>query len=268
MSDQTPDILRRIVARKEEEVAAGKAERPLAELQAAAADAPDPRGFETELAEAEATDGPGIIAEIKRASPSRGVIREDFDPAAIAESYAAAGATCLSVLTDRDFFQGAPEYLQQAREACGRPVLRKDFVIDPWQVVESRAMGADCILLIAAILSDAQLDELAAKAEELGLDVLVEVHDEAELRRVLDRPLPLVGINNRDLRTFETRLETSLELAPLIPGDRLVVSESAIHAPADIERLRAGGIGAYLVGEAFMRAPDPGEALRALFAEW
>ncbi|MFP4182633.1 MAG: indole-3-glycerol phosphate synthase TrpC [Thiohalospira sp.] len=268
MSEQTPDILRRIVARKEEEVAAGKSERPLAELRAAAAEAPEPRGFETELAEAEAAEGPGIIAEIKRASPSRGVIREDFDPEAIAESYAAAGATCLSVLTDRDFFQGAPEYLQQARAACDRPVLRKDFIIDPWQVVESRAMGADCILLIAAILSDARMDELAATAEEMGLDILVEVHDETELRRVLDRPLPLVGINNRDLRTFETRLETSLELAPLIPGDRLVVSESAIHTPADIERLRSGGIGAYLVGEAFMRAPDPGEALRALFAPW
>ena len=262
----TPDILRRILARKAAEVAAGKAAEPLHGLRRRVASASPVRGFERALRARVEAGEPAVIAEIKKASPSKGVLREDFDPAAIAAGYAAAGAACLSVLTDRDFFQGAPEYLVAARSACPLPVLRKDFMIDPWQVWEARAMGADCILLIVAALDDARLHELDALARELGMDVLVEVHDRVELERALTLPAGMVGINNRDLRSFETRLETTLDLLADIPRDRLVVTESGIHTAADVDRMRAAGVHAFLVGEAFMRAPDPGARLRELFA--
>jgi indole-3-glycerol phosphate synthase len=209
---------------------------------------------------------PAVIAEVKKASPSKGVLRADFDPAAIARSYAANGAACLSVLTDREYFQGAPEYLAQARGASGLPALRKDFVVDAYQVVEARAMDSDAILLIAAALDDAQLREFEALASGLGMAVLVEVHDAAELERALRLATPLIGINNRNLRTFETTLDTTLSLLPRIPGDRIIVTESGILAPADAARMRAAGVSAFLVGEAFMRAPDPGAELARLFA--
>ncbi len=208
---------------------------------------------------------PAVIAEVKKASPSQGVIRADFDPAAIARSYAQAGAACLSVLTDADFFHGSEAYLQQARAACDLPVLRKDFTIDAYQVYEARAIGADCILLIAAALDDAALLELALLAAELELDVLLEVHDEGELERALDIPVPLIGVNNRNLRTFTTSLDTTLRLRASVGVERLLVSESGIHAPADVARLREAGVDAFLVGEAFMRAPDPGAELARLF---
>jgi indole-3-glycerol phosphate synthase len=207
-----------------------------------------------------------VIAEIKKASPSKGVMRENFVPAEIAVSYEQGGACCLSVLTDIDFFQGSDAYLQQARQACSLPVLRKDFIIDPYQVYEARAIGADCILLIVAVLGDAQLKELANLASSLGMDVLVEVHDAEELARALPLNLPLIGINNRNLRTFETTLETTLSLLPRIPADRIVVTESGIHTPADVARMRAHHVNAFLVGEAFMKAEQPGEKLHELFA--
>ena len=208
---------------------------------------------------------PAVIAEVKKASPSKGVIREDFQPAQIATSYQNGGATCLSVLTDIDFFQGCDEYLQQARSACDLPVLRKDFTVDSYQVVEARAIGADAVLLIAAALDDAQMHELAHTAAEVGMDVLVEVHDRAELERALELSTPLIGINNRDLHTFEMRLETTLDLLPYIPGDRVVVTESGIHTPESVALMRENNVNAFLVGEAFMRAPEPGEKLRELF---
>jgi indole-3-glycerol phosphate synthase len=259
------DILQRILARKIEEVAERRAREPLADLVARCAGMPPTRGFAAALEAKIAAGQPGVIAEIKKASPSRGVIRADFDPAAIARSYAAAGAACLSVLTDRDFFQGDEVYLQQARIACTLPVLRKDFTIDPYQVHEARAIGADCILLIVAALDDAALLELALLAAELDLDVLVEVHDEAELERALGVPAPLIGVNNRDLHTFETSLDTTLRLRERVGEDRLLVTESGIRSADDVARMRAAGIGAFLVGEAFMRAPDPGAALARLF---
>lgn len=208
-----------------------------------------------------------IIAEIKRASPSRGVLRESFDPAQIARSYEAGGAACLSVLTDREFFQGAPEHLAAARAACTLPVLRKDFIFDPYQVHEARATGADCILLIAACLSVEDMKSLEALADALGMSVLVEVHNASELDAALQLGTPLVGINNRDLRTFDTRLETTLGLLQYMPEDRIVVTESGIASDQDVARMRRRGVNAFLVGEAFMRAPDPGAALRALFGE-
>jgi indole-3-glycerol phosphate synthase len=208
---------------------------------------------------------PAIIAEVKKASPSKGVIRADFDPAAIARSFEEAGAACLSVLTDRDFFQGSEAFLQQARKACSLPLLRKDFIIDPYQVHEARAIGADCILLIVAALDDDVLLHLSLLAAELDMDVLCEVHDEQEMERAMTLPVPLIGVNNRNLRSFETSLETSLTLQGLIAYDRILVAESGIHTPDDVARLREGGIQAFLVGEAFMRAEDPGSELRRLF---
>ncbi|TWG91967.1 indole-3-glycerol phosphate synthase [Luteimonas sp. J16] len=259
------DILQRILARKAEEVAARVAARPLAEVRARAADMPPARGFAAAIEARIAAGDPAVIAEVKKASPSKGVIRPDFDPGAIARSYEAGGAACLSVLTDADFFQGADAYLQQARAACALPVLRKDFTIDPYQVHEARVLGADCILLIVAALGDAQLAELCGTAMAIGLDVLVEVHDIDELERAIQVPAPLLGINNRSLRTFEVSLDTTLSLQGAVPRDRRLVTESGLHTAADVARMRAAGIDAFLVGEAFMREPDPGQALRRMF---
>jgi indole-3-glycerol phosphate synthase len=259
------DILRKILGRKAEEVAARAAARPLAEVRAAAAEQPPVRGFAAAIEARVAAGDPAVIAEVKKASPSKGVIRADFQPAGIARSYEAGGAACLSVLTDRDFFQGGDADLQQARAACALPVLRKDFTIDRYQVYEARALGADCILLIVAALSDGQLAELCGVAMEQGLDVLVEVHDIDELERAIQVPAPLLGINNRSLRSFEVSLETTLGLRNAVPRDRRLVTESGIHAAADVARMRAAGVEAFLVGEAFMREPDPGLALRSLF---
>jgi indole-3-glycerol phosphate synthase len=259
------DILDVIIARKGDEIAVRSAQVPLRELEARVAAAPAPRGFAAAVSHAIANGRPAVIAEIKKASPSRGIIREDFDPAAIARSYAAAGASCLSVLTDVDFFHGADAYLQQARAACALPVLRKDFTIDPYQVYEARLLGADCILLIVAALDDMRLATLATLAMELGMDVLVEVHDMDELERALQVPAPLLGINNRNLRTFEVSLETTLDLRRAVPSDRILVTESGITTSADVRRMRGAGVDAFLVGEAFMRAPDPGAALGQVF---
>ena len=260
------DILQRIVAVKRDEVAQARRRCGLAELQAQAAAASPARGFAAALRARVAAGSPAVIAEVKKASPSKGVLREHFVPADIARSYESGGAACLSVLTDERFFQGCAAYLQQAREACNLPVLRKDFLIDPYQVVEARAMGADCVLLIAACLDDGLMSELEACATEQGLDVLVEVHDGDELERALRLKTPLIGVNNRNLRTFEVSLDTTIGLLPRIPGDRLLVTESGILVRADVQRMRSAGVHAFLVGEAFMRAPDPGQALRDLFA--
>jgi len=261
------DILARILATKADEIAAAKAGRPLREVAAAARAQSPPRDFEGALRARIAAGRSAVIAEIKKASPSRGVLRADFDPPAIAASYERGGAACLSVLTDRQYFQGAPEFLTAARAACALPVLRKDFIVDEYQVVEARGMGADAILLIVAALTDARLAALEACAQDLGMAVLVEVHDGPELDRALRLATPLVGINNRNLRTFEVSLATTFDLLPRIPAAKLVVTESGILAPADVAAMRAEGVGAFLVGEAFMRAPDPGAALAALFAD-
>ncbi|MGV8942553.1 indole-3-glycerol phosphate synthase TrpC [Thermomonas sp.] len=260
------DILKRILARKAEEVAERSARLPLAELQARTAAAPPPRGFADAIASRIAKGESAVIAEIKKASPSKGVIRADFNPAAIARSYEIGGAACLSVLTDVDFFQGSDTYLQQARAACALPVLRKDFVVDAYQLYESRLLGADCVLLIAAALDDGQLSEFAFIADQLGMDVLVEVHDLDELERSLPVPARLLGINNRNLRTFEVSLDNTLALKDSVPADRVLVTESGILVPADVALMRDAGVHAFLVGEAFMRAPDPGSALRQMFA--
>ncbi|MBT8076820.1 MAG: indole-3-glycerol phosphate synthase TrpC [Gammaproteobacteria bacterium] len=259
-----PSVLKRILQRKAEEIAIGKSVAPQAELATRAQDCPPARGFEQGLRNALA-NGPAVIAEIKKASPSAGVIREDFHPPAIARSYAAAGAACLSVLTDRDFFQGDATCLEQARTACSLPVLRKDFIIDPWQIPESRVMGADCILLIASALGLAQMQELLGLAIEAGMDVLVEVHDEAEMERALLLEHDLIGVNNRNLNTFETSLATSERLKKMLPGDQLLVTESGIRDLADVQRMQDAGINTFLVGEAFMREPDPGQALKRMF---
>ena len=261
------DILTRILAAKAKEVAAARAAKPLAALRDEARTAPPVRDFAGALRSRIAVGAAAVIAEIKKASPSRGVLRPIFDPAGIARRYEAGGATCMSVLTDREYFQGAPEHLVAARAACSLPVLRKDFVLDEYQVVESRALGADCILLIIAALDDARLAALEASARELGMAVLAEVHDAAELDRGLRLATPLIGINNRNLRTFDVALETTLDLLARIPGERLVVTESGILAPADVARMRSAGVHAFLVGEVFMRAADPGAALAALFRE-
>jgi indole-3-glycerol phosphate synthase len=259
------DILQKIIAVKREEVAAARARRDLASLRRDAETLGGQRDFAGALRRRIAAGDATVIAEIKKASPSKGVLRERFVPSEIAASYADHGAACLSVLTDVQFFQGSPAYLEQARAACPLPVLRKDFIVDPYQVYEARAMGADCILLIAACLDDAQMAELEAQAQALGMAVLVEVHDAAELERSLRLTTPLVGVNNRNLRTFEVTLETTLGLLADVPADRLLVTESGILARADVQRMRAAGVHAFLVGEAFMRAPDPGAALAGLF---
>ena len=255
------DILQQILAAKKDEVESRRSDRPLDVLKAIVRDLQPCRDFAGELKTRATATQDAVIAEIKRASPSAGIIRKDFDPEAIAKSYEAGGATCLSVLTDERFFGGQTDFLVQARKACRLPVLRKDFIIDPWQVFETRAMGADALLLIAAALNDDQLAELSELGKQLGLAVLVEVHDEEEMERALAVPGDLVGINNRDLHRFVTDLETTLRLAPMVPEDRLVVSESGIHSPQDIKRLQTGGIGAFLIGESLVRQPDPGEAL-------
>lgn len=262
---ETPDILKKILARKMEEIDARNRAVSLQELSRRVAEADAPRGFLSALRARVAAGRAAVIAEIKKASPSRGVLREDFEPAQIAASYERGGATCLSVLTDIDFFQGADAYLQQARAACALPVLRKDFIIDPYQVYEARVIGADCILLIVAALADAMLAELLQLAEHLQMDCLVEVHDATELERALQTPAPLIGINNRDLRSFETSLDVTLDMLGQIPDDRLVVTESGIHTADDVSVMRGRGVHTFLVGEAFMKAPDPGEKLAQLF---
>lgn len=262
----TPDILRRILQRKAEEVAERSASRPLGAIRLSLDQASPPRGFAAALASRIALGEAAVIAEIKKASPSKGVLREDFRPAEIAVSYERGGAACLSVLTDVDFFQGADAYLQEARAACSLPVIRKDFIIDPYQVHEARALGADCILLIVAALSDNQMSELASLSRELGMDVLVEVHDADELARALPLGTQLIGVNNRNLRTFETRLATTIDLLNDVPADRIVVTESGILTREDVQMMREHDVNAFLVGEAFMRAADPGAQLKALFA--
>ena len=261
-----PTVLEKILARKAEEVAARRAVVSLADVEREACAADPVRGFANALIEKAKSKQAAVIAEIKKASPSKGVLRENFVPAEIAQSYQDGGATCLSILTDIDFFQGADRYLQEARSACSLPVIRKDFMIDPYQIVEARALGADCVLLIVSALSDAQMGELAATAKAFDLDVLVEVHDGDELERALNvLDTPLVGVNNRNLHTFEVSLETTLDLLPRIPRDRLVVTESGILNRADVELMEISEVYAFLVGEAFMRAENPGAELERLF---
>jgi indole-3-glycerol phosphate synthase len=260
------DILNKIIATKHEEVAAALAIKPLAALQAEAAAHPKPRDFVGAIRHKISCGQPAVIAEIKKASPSKGVIRPDFQPAEIAKSYEKHGAACLSVLTDQQYFQGCPAYLQAARAACALPVLRKDFMVSPYQVVEARAMGADCILLIAAALSLPQMQELETLARHYGMAVLVEVHNGEELTAALQLQTPLLGINNRNLRTFDVTLDTTLGLLDRIPADRIVVTESGIIKPEDVTLMRANHVNAFLVGEAFMRAPEPGEELSRLFS--
>ncbi|MEO5341807.1 MAG: indole-3-glycerol phosphate synthase TrpC [Gammaproteobacteria bacterium SHHR-1] len=263
---QTPDILNKIVERKWQEIEQRSARLGMAQLEGLAGRADAVRGFAQGLRQRVAAGRPGVIAEIKKASPSKGVLRADFRPAAIAQSYQQGGASCLSVLTDVDFFQGSDDYLKQARAACSLPVLRKDFIVDAYQVFEARALGADCILLIAACLEDVQMIELNSLAHKLGMDVLIEVHDGEELERSLPLDNPLVGINNRNLRNFEVRLKTTFDLLKAIPPNRLVITESGILSAEDVRRCRDRGVNAFLVGEAFMRAEDPGARLAELFA--
>jgi indole-3-glycerol phosphate synthase len=265
MDDSRADILNRILARKSEEIAANRLTLPLEGIRQQLTTASTPRGFTRSLREKQASGLAAVIAEIKKASPSKGVIREDFDPAQIARSYAKGGAACISVLTDRDFFQGHDDHLLAARNACSLPVLRKEFIIDPYQVFEARGLGADCILLIVAALEDEALAELHTLSSELGMDTLVEVHDQSELERAMRLDLELIGINNRNLHTFETRLSTTLELLDQVPEGCLVVTESGIHSSEDVKLMRDHGVDSFLVGEAFMRAPEPGSELQALF---
>ncbi len=259
------DVLQKILATKREEVADAKAAVPLPEMKQRAAQAGMPRDFVGAVRAKIAAGDPAVIAEIKKASPSKGLLREHFDPPEIAKRYEAAGAACLSVLTDAVYFQGAHAHLQAARAACALPVLRKDFIIDPYQVYEARALGADCVLLIAAALESEAMRELEAHVHALGMAVLVEIHDGGELDAALALKTPLLGINNRNLRTFETRLDTTLALLPRLPADRIVVTESGILVAEDVRRMRQHGVHAFLVGEAFMRAKDPGQALSDLF---
>jgi indole-3-glycerol phosphate synthase len=260
-------ILDRIIARKRQEVAARRAQTSISDLSSRLDEASPVRGFAKALQDQIATQQSAVIAEIKRASPSKGLLRADFQPAEHAAQYAAGGATCLSVLTDVDFFQGSDADFQTARAACALPVIRKDFMVDPYQIVESRVLGADCVLLIVAALSDAQLMKLSDEAQALGMDVLVEVHDGRELERALALPTPLIGINNRDLHTFQTRLETTLELLQRVPADRCVITESGILSTNDVYTMHEANIYGFLVGEALMREPDPGVALTTLFQD-
>ena len=260
------DILDKITAYKLDEIAAAKAARPLAEIEAQAQAADAPRGFIQALENKRANGKPALIAEIKKASPSKGVIRENFDPAAIAASYARGGAACLSVLTDVDFFQGADQYLQQARDACQLPVIRKDFIIDEYQIYEARVMGADCILLIVSALSESQLNQLHEVALSLGMDVLIEVHDAAELTLALKLDNPMVGINNRNLHSFEVSLDNTYQLLDQIPDNRIVITESGIHSRDDVAAMRQQNVNAFLVGEAFMRSEEPGDRLSQMFS--
>ncbi|MEY3883454.1 MAG: hypothetical protein RIS87_1202 [Pseudomonadota bacterium] len=259
------DILKKILATKEIEVAASKAAVSLDQLQALAEAQPEPRDFVGSIYKKVVANKPAVIAEIKKASPSKGIIREDFNPAQIARSYEKGGAACLSVLTDAEYFQGSAEYLRQARAACKLPVLRKDFMIDPYQIFEARAMGADCVLLIVAALELKQMQALELLANELGMAVLVEVHDADELELALQLDTPLIGINNRNLRTFEVSLQTTLDLLKVLPEDRFVVTESGIFTPEDVKLMRDNDVQAFLVGEAFMRQPDPGAELARVF---
>lgn len=261
----TPDILKTILEKKAEEVQQRKQHRDIAMLKDIAQGVESPRGFAKAMAAQVTAKQIAVIAEIKKASPSQGVIREDFQPIAIAQDYAMNGAACLSVLTDKEFFQGAEVYLQMVRERCPLPVLRKDFMIDPYQIYESRALGADCILLIVAALDDTLLQELAGTATTLGMDVLVEVHDVQELHRALRLATPLIGINNRNLRTFRTDLQTTLAMLDEIPEGRVVITESGIHSPDDVKLMEGQGVYGFLVGEAFMRAESPGQKMRELF---
>lgn len=265
MTQQAPTILKTILERKAEEIVERSQRIALPALRAQLEDASPVRGFTARLQDQIAAGRPAVIAEIKRASPSQGVIRQDFVPSELAQSYAQGGASCLSVLTDQDFFQGHNEYLQQARAACSLPVLRKDFIIDPYQVYEARVLGADCVLLIVAALGDAMLLELNQLAHELGMDVLIEVHSEEELERALLLKPALLGINNRDLHTFHTDIQTTIRFKKRIPADTLLVTESGIHSRADVELMRSNDVHAFLVGESMMRAPDPGMKLRELF---
>lgn len=266
MSD-TPTVLRKIIARKWEEIAERKAQVSLEQLKARAAQQAPARGFVKAIENKIMQGKAGVIAEIKKASPSKGVIREHFVPAELARSYEQGGAACLSILTDVDFFQGADEYLQQARAAVSLPVIRKDFLVDEYQIYEARAMGADCVLLIVSALSSEKLKELNTLAQSIGLDVLVEVHDEAELDIALELPNKLIGINNRNLHTFDVTLETTYKLLDKIGSERIVVTESGILAPADVQAMRSKNVNAFLVGEAFMRADEPGVALAEFFAQ-
>lgn len=264
---QTPDILKKIIFRKLEEIQAGCERIPLREMKQKALmmSTTPTRGFADALQAKLDTGQSAVIAEIKKASPSKGILRDPFDPVAIAKSYEAHGAACLSVLTDRDFFQGDNAYLSAVREAVSLPIIRKDFIVDDYQVYEARVIGADCILLIAAAIGDAQMYELTQTALQLGMDVLIEVHNEAEMERALKLPLPMIGINNRDLHSFEVSLETTLRMLAMIPDDRIVVTESGILTPDDVALMRAHQVNSFLVGEAFMRAPEPGEKLAELF---
>tara|TARA_B100000787_G_scaffold17561_1_gene12276 strand:- start:3902 stop:4708 length:807 start_codon:yes stop_codon:yes gene_type:complete len=265
----TPTVLKRIVSRKFEEIAQRQQRTSIDDLklkiEANRSGPMAPRGFTKAMQDKLAQGLPAVIAEAKKASPSKGVIREDFNPAAIAASYEAGGAACISVLTDADFFQGHEDYLQQARAACNLPVIRKDFIVDPYQVYESRAIGADCILLIVACLEDQQMQQLAQLAEHLGMDVLVESHDAQELARALTLSTPLVGINNRNLHTFELTLQTTFDLFSMVPENRIVITESGIHTPADVTLMKNQKVNSFLVGESFMRASDPGAKLAELF---
>jgi indole-3-glycerol phosphate synthase len=265
--NNTPDILNKILARKKEEIIDRSAHISLQEIRKRAEAEVSSRGFVRALQQRIDLGKSAVIAEIKKASPSKGVLREDFDPVAIAKSYEQGGAACLSVLTDMDYFQGADEYLLQARQACALPVLRKDFTIDPYQVYEARALGADCILLIVSALEDEQLSDLLQLASSLKMDALVEVHDASEMQRALATPAALIGVNNRNLRTFETSLDTTLKMLSDFPDDRLLVTESGIHTRDDVIHMREQGVQAFLVGEAFMKADEPGKKLAELFAD-
>ena len=265
MSQNIPDILKKILTRKAEEIGERKSIMPLQEAKDRANDSPPTRGFNTAIERSISKGRAAVIAEIKKASPSKGIICENFDPESIARSYENAGASCLSVLTDVDFFQGSDQAMQSARAACTLPVLRKDFMIDPYQIYESRVLGADCILIIVSALSDMQMQELLGTAQEIGLDVLVEVHNREELERGLMLRTPLIGINNRNLHTFETDIEITIGLLPDVFHDRTVITESGIHSVEDIKTMRRHGVNGFLIGEAFMSAEDPGEKLRELF---